>query len=407
MRPTAGPGCAGVAPVPAYPDRYRKLAAPLGSLGAIKVEASPWVEDNLWVLDVAQRDTIIVGVIGNLEPDKPEFKEYFDRYRKHPLFRGIRYGNLWGRDIGKQAENPAFIDGLKLLADADLVLDTANPRMPLLDAMVKISDKVPTLRIVLDHLPNFEPAADERPAYDAVLKEFAKRPQIYVKLSAILRRVNGEVSTDLSAVPGEARHARGDVRRGSDSVRQRLAEQRWRRADRSDLPGREGVLRLEAESGRGEVFLEELGRGLQVDQARAFTAVPLTPRTIQRRDTGTQSASQRDLHKRIRGQGDGLPGRRKHFLQSCPSARSTIQHRDTETQSASQVRQRPEDAVSWEARIDFALIAHHETKTAAPRPTKSMPRPAQPLCLRVAVLRHHDSHEIYAAPGAGSQAGNQ
>ena len=96
--PYSGPRVPGVAPIPAYPDRYRKLAMPLGSVGAIKVEASPWVEDNLWVLDVAQRDTIIVGVIGNLEPDKPEFKEYFDRYRKHPLFRGIRYGNLWGRD---------------------------------------------------------------------------------------------------------------------------------------------------------------------------------------------------------------------------------------------------------------------------------------------------------------------
>jgi predicted TIM-barrel fold metal-dependent hydrolase len=116
---------------------------PLGSVGAIKVEASPWVEDNLWVLEVAQRDTIIVGVVGNLEPDKPEFKEYFDRYRKHPLFRGIRYGNLWGRDIRRQADNPVFIDGLKLLADADLVLDTANPQMVLLESMLKISDKVP------------------------------------------------------------------------------------------------------------------------------------------------------------------------------------------------------------------------------------------------------------------------
>ena len=101
--PYSGPRVAGVAPVPAYPDRYRKLATPLGSVGAIKVEASPWIEDNLWVLDVAQRDTIIVGVISNLEPDKPEFKEYFDRYRKHPLFRGIRYGNLWGR-AGPSAE---------------------------------------------------------------------------------------------------------------------------------------------------------------------------------------------------------------------------------------------------------------------------------------------------------------
>ena len=48
---------------------------PLGAVGAIKVEASPWVEDNLWVLEVSQRETIIVGVIGNLEPDKPEFKD--------------------------------------------------------------------------------------------------------------------------------------------------------------------------------------------------------------------------------------------------------------------------------------------------------------------------------------------
>ena len=197
--PYSGPRVPGQAPIPAYPDRYRKLAAPLGAVGAIKVEASPWVEDNLWVLDVSQRDTMIVGVIGNLEPDKPEFKEYFDRYRKHPLFRGIRYGNLWGRDIGKQVQNAAFIDGLKLLADADLVLDTANPHMTLLEAMVAVNDKVPNLRIVLDHLPNFEPTEAERPAYLAILKEMAKRPAMYVKLSAILRRVDGQVSTDLAS----------------------------------------------------------------------------------------------------------------------------------------------------------------------------------------------------------------
>jgi L-fuconolactonase len=197
--PYSGPRVAGAAPLPAYPDRYRTLAAPLGSVGAIKVEASPWVEDNLWVLEVSQRNTIIVGVIGNLEPDKPEFKEYFDRYRKHPLFRGIRYGNLWGRDIARQAENPAFIDGLKLLAEADLVLDTANPRLVLLESMLKISDKVPNLRIVLDHLPSLEPTPAERPAYDAALRAFAKRPQIYVKLSAIIHSVNGQVSTDVNS----------------------------------------------------------------------------------------------------------------------------------------------------------------------------------------------------------------
>jgi len=199
-RPQGAPysGPPGVPVEPSLPPRYRKLAAPLGIVGAIKVEASPWVEDNLWVLEVAERDPIIVGVIGNLEPDKPDFAEMLDRYRKNRLFCGIRYGNLWGRDITKQSENPAFIDGLKRLQQADLVLDTANPRVDLLQAIVKITDKVPDLRVVLDHLPSLEPAADTRKAYDDALNQLQQRPRVFVKLSAVIHRVNGQVSMDLA-----------------------------------------------------------------------------------------------------------------------------------------------------------------------------------------------------------------
>jgi len=199
-RPQGAPytGPPGVPIEPSLPPRYRKLATPLGIVGAIKVEASPWVEDNLWVLEVAERDPIIVGVIGNLEPDKPDFAEMLDRYHKNRLFRGIRYGNLWGRDITKQAENPAFIDGLKRLQQADLVLDTANPRVELLQAFVTITDKVPDLRVVLDHLPSLEPTTDNRKAYDAALDQLQQRPQVFVKLSAVIHRVNGQVSTELT-----------------------------------------------------------------------------------------------------------------------------------------------------------------------------------------------------------------
>jgi len=188
-------------PVAALPARYRTLAMPLGAVGAIKVEASPWVEDNLWVLEVAERDPIVVGVVGNLEPEKPEFPEYLDRYRKNRLFRGIRCGNLWGRDMTAQVESPAFIGGLKRLADADLVMDTANPRLSLLQAIVRATDQVPTLRVVLDHLPALpqpETAAD-RATLETVLRELGARPQILVKLSAIIHNVSGTISTDLSS----------------------------------------------------------------------------------------------------------------------------------------------------------------------------------------------------------------
>jgi predicted TIM-barrel fold metal-dependent hydrolase len=196
--PYSGPSGVAGPPQPALPARYRRLASPLGIVGAVKIEASPWVEDNLWVLEVAERDTIVVGVVGNLEPDKPDFAEMFARYHKNPLFRGIRYGNLWGRDIPKQADNPAFIDGLKLVAQADLVLDTANPRVDLLQAIVKITDRIPDLRVVLDHLPSLDPAPDTQPAYDAALRELQKRPRIFVKLSAVIHRVNGQVATELA-----------------------------------------------------------------------------------------------------------------------------------------------------------------------------------------------------------------
>ena len=183
---------------PALPARYRKLAAPLGIVGAIEVEASPWIEDNLWVLEVEEKDPMMTGTIGNLQPDKPEFKEYLDRYRKNKLFLGVRYGNLWGYNLVNQVGNPTFIEGLKLIEQAGLTLDTANPRPDLIEAVLRVNDKVPELRIVVDHLPAmlWRMDANARTAVEGTLRELAKRPPIYIKVSELMRMVDGKPSTD-------------------------------------------------------------------------------------------------------------------------------------------------------------------------------------------------------------------
>ena len=162
------------------------------------MEASPWIEDNLWVLQVAQQDPMMVGVVGNLRPEKPEFAEYLERYRKNKLFLGIRYGNLWGYSLAEQVGNPAFIEGLKLLQQAGLVLDTANPRPDLIEAVIRVNDKVPGLRIVVDHLPAllWRLDAGARPVVEANLRELARRPAVYIKVSALMRMVDGKPGTD-------------------------------------------------------------------------------------------------------------------------------------------------------------------------------------------------------------------
>ena len=172
----------------ALPSTYRAYAQPLNIVGAIELEASPWVEDNLWVLEQMATDTMFVGTVGDLEPEKPDFVELYNRFRKNPMFLGIRCGNIWNRDVGKQVDDPKFIDGLKRVADADQVMDSANPTVELMQTMVKINDRVPNLRIMLDHLPSFDPTQQQQAAYDSVLKEIHGRPNIWAKLSEIDHR---------------------------------------------------------------------------------------------------------------------------------------------------------------------------------------------------------------------------
>jgi predicted TIM-barrel fold metal-dependent hydrolase len=184
--------------MPSLPSRYRKVVDGLGIVGAIEIECSPLLEDNQWVLDVAKNDTLMVGTIGHLTPGTPEFRPNLERFHKNPLFRGIRYG-LGGR-AGQEVDKPEFIADLKALADADLVMDTANPSVSLLEGVVRVSDRVPNLRLVIDHLPQMlRPTKSAAQAsYDASMKAIRGRPQIYVKVSEVLRRVDDKIPTDLA-----------------------------------------------------------------------------------------------------------------------------------------------------------------------------------------------------------------
>jgi L-fuconolactonase len=179
----------------ALPGLYAPLARPSGIVGAIIVESSAWVEDNLWYLLVSQADPIMVGVSGRLDPYKPEFGEYLERYHKNPLYRAIRASRFYTNTNGKVSLDPVAVDNLKLLAQAGLAQDTANPSIPLMTANVMLADAIPSARIIMDHLPSFDPTPDTQAGYEALVKEMAARPNIFVKLSEVYhpRTGSGEV----------------------------------------------------------------------------------------------------------------------------------------------------------------------------------------------------------------------
>jgi predicted TIM-barrel fold metal-dependent hydrolase len=184
---------------PVLPEELERIVKPLGVTGVIEVEASPLVEDNQWVLDLAKKNPIIIGAVGHLEPESPDFAKQLDRFHRNPRFRGIRCGNLWNKNLSARVADAKFIDGLKLLAEAGLEMDSANPNAALLTAIVRLTDKIHNLRVVIDHLPIDTPVdASERTELETAYRELAKRPQVYIKVSAVPRRVNGRVIEETS-----------------------------------------------------------------------------------------------------------------------------------------------------------------------------------------------------------------
>ena len=185
----------------ALPGRYRLVASPFGVVGAIIVEASPRLEDNFWWLDVAKDNPIIVGLVGRIDPADAAFPKNLDRLVQNKLFLGIRQGQL---QLG--LDKPEYLANLKRLADADCSLDVDTPSLGITatEVLLKMLDKVPALRLVMDHLPGVTYRVKEysdRAAmqkYIEHLKELGRRPQAYMKLSEVVRTSDGRVSTDVN-----------------------------------------------------------------------------------------------------------------------------------------------------------------------------------------------------------------
>jgi L-fucono-1,5-lactonase len=185
----------------ALPNRYKLVAGPFGVVGAVIVEAATTLPDNFWLLDVAKNNPIIVGVVGRLDPNERDFPQNLQKLAQNKMFLGVREGGL--RD---GLSKPEYMANIKRLADADCSVDIDTPSYGLAGpaTLLRALDKVANLRVVLDHIPGITYRVKEysdqaaRTKFVADLTELGKRPNVYAKLSEVVRAVNGNVSTDLS-----------------------------------------------------------------------------------------------------------------------------------------------------------------------------------------------------------------
>ncbi len=175
---------------PFLPADFRRTVAPFQVVGTVVVEASEWVEDNQWILDLAADAPEIVGFVGNLRPGNPDFAASLRRFAAHPLFRGLR---LRAADVRNSAE-PAIAADLRRVADAGLSIDVIGGPA-ILAPTVALAQQFPSLRLVIDHLP-FKDWDGQATAMGEALAAAATLPNIALKVSELVRRVQGSVVTD-------------------------------------------------------------------------------------------------------------------------------------------------------------------------------------------------------------------
>jgi L-fuconolactonase len=162
------------------PEDYKTLAIPEGATGTVVVEASKWLEDNQWILDLAAEEPFIVGFVGHLEPTA-DFADNLNRFSTNPLFRGIRLGGGHLQAIGDRT----FLASIEKLAAKELTLDLLiNPEA--LSILPTLVEHTPEIRIVINHIAGVRISEQPPdPSWVSAIHEVARYPNIYCKVSGL------------------------------------------------------------------------------------------------------------------------------------------------------------------------------------------------------------------------------
>jgi predicted TIM-barrel fold metal-dependent hydrolase len=165
------------------PEEFRELARALGVTSTVVVEASSWLEDNQWLLDLADHEPVIAGIVGHLTPGDPGFGAALRRFAKHRRFRGIRIG---GDGLAARLEQPAYLEDLRRLTDHGLTLDV-NGGPGMLPEVAQLGRKLPQLTVVVNHVANVRiDGGPASPDWVRGIRAAAETPNVFCKVSALV-----------------------------------------------------------------------------------------------------------------------------------------------------------------------------------------------------------------------------
>lgn len=166
------------------PEELERECDANGIEASIAVQADQSEEETLFLLDLAQRNNRIAGVVGWVDLRSPRVDErllFFAQFKKLRGFRHIVQAEpddlfLVGSD---------FLRGLARLYDFGFTYDILiYPRQ--LPAAIELASRLPEQRFVLDHLAKPDIKGGGREPWASYMKTVAQSKNVYCKISGLV-----------------------------------------------------------------------------------------------------------------------------------------------------------------------------------------------------------------------------
>ncbi len=162
------------------PQDLAPILARNGVDKTVLVQASNSVAETRWLLDLADENEFIAGVVGWVDLTDPDIDVY-----SHPKFKGVRH-LVDSEPNDDWLTQPAVLSGLnKLSCPYDLLVHTRH-----LKFVPQVADSCPDVQFVIDHLAKPPIARNEIKEWSDAMKPVAAFPNIHCKLSGLVTEAN-------------------------------------------------------------------------------------------------------------------------------------------------------------------------------------------------------------------------
>ncbi len=164
------------------PDLAQAIDA-AGVDGVVSVQARQIEEENPFLLDFAEKNDFIRGVVGWVPLVDPAIEDSLDRIAKSKWLKGVRHV-LQGEADERYMLRPDFNRGVAALTGRGLAYDilVLEKQLP---QTLQFVDRHPSQVFVVDHIGKPRIAAGELSPWQSRMVELAHRPNIYCKLSGM------------------------------------------------------------------------------------------------------------------------------------------------------------------------------------------------------------------------------